>query len=395
MYRAQSYLNPPFAPVLQAPLGNLASLRTDLARVGPTVLTAQMNSNSAFQVPSYHLNASYEEKFNLAVERELVGNLSLTLGYVGGRGVHLWLLASGNAAFPIVVNGRSFVAPGSRRPNPNTGPGVINDSAAQSFYNALQVQLKRRATQNFQFQISYTWAKNIDDSTTGAVATDYLEGDTSQPYNPKADRGLSVLHVGQNFVANGIYSFPSPAQSGLAAGLLGGWQISEIFTAVSGMPFSALITGYNAPDLARQSGRQRPELVLGRSNTNIVSGTTSGCAGTLAGRELGTPNLYFDPCAFFLPPSGFYGSLGRNFLLGPGLLNFDFSLIKNTKLPVSEAGRLEFRADFFNIFNRANFGKPATNVLNATSRQPIGGAGLITTTSTASRQLQFGLKLYF
>ncbi len=395
MYRPQTYLNPPFAPLLTAPLGNLASLVSDVARVGPTVLTAQMNPNSTFQVPSHTINPSYEEKFNLTVERELPGNMSLTLGYVGGRGIHLWILASGNAAFSTLVNGRPFVAAGARRPNPNTGPGAINYSAGQSFYNALQVQLKKRFTRNFQFQTSYTWSKNMDDSTTGGVATDYLEGDISQPYNPKADRGLSALHVGQNFVANGVYSLPSPAKSGIAAGLLGGWQISEIFTAASGLAFNPLITGYNALDLARQSGRQRPELVAGRNNANIVGGNTAGCPGTVAGQELGRPNLYFDPCAFFLPPPGFYGSLGRNMLLGPGLLNFDFSLSKNTKLPLSEASRLEFRADFFNVFNRANFGKPANNVINATTRQPIGGAGLITTTSTASRQLQFGLKLIF
>ena len=199
-------------------------------------------------------------------------------------------------------------------------------------------------------------------------------------FRSKADRGLSALHVGQNFVANAVYSLPS-AGSGFVSALLGGWQVAGVFSAAGGQPFSPSITGYNAPDLARTAGRQRPDLANGRVAADIT--------------HPGNPGQYFDPTAFLLAPPGFYGNAGRNIMIGPGLIDFDFSLDKNIRLHLSEASGLEFRADFFNIFNHPNFGKPATDVLNATSRLPIASAGLITSTSNAARQMQFSLKLFF
>lgn len=129
----------------------------------------------------------------------------------------------------------------------------------------------------------------------------------------------------------------------------------------------------------------------------------NGTSGIKPGQTLGTPSLYFDPCAFVLPPtpagflagSGFYGNAGRNILIGPGLVNFDISLHKSTPLGFREGSRMEFHADFFNLFNRANFAVPAFSVLNPANQQYISGVGQITKTVTSSRQLQFGLKLIF
>ena len=121
--------------------------------------------------------------------------------------------------------------------------------------------------------------------------------------------------------------------------------------------------------------------MAGRSSSSIVTGN---------------PNQYFDPKAFFLPPPGFYGNAGRNHVIGPGLVSFDFSLQKNTPLGIREGSRLEFHADFFNLLNRANFGIPRSSqlqVLNPTTGAYIAGAEKIHNTVTSSRQLQFGLKL--
>ena len=112
------------------------------------------------------------------------------------------------------------------------------------------------------------------------------------------------------------------------------------------------------------------------------------------------PRMQFDPTAFVLPPTGFYGNAGRDILTGPSLINFDFSVTKRTKVPIGETGSLEFHADFFNLFNRANFAvprAPQAQVLNpANPANPlIGGAGKITNTVTSSRQIQFGLKIIF
>lgn len=382
-WRTQTYRNPPFFALLNAVspgTPNLAGAVPFVNQVGPTILTTKTSSSTFVQLPNWDIRSSYEMKVNLTVERDLGWDTRLAAGYLGGRGIGLWRLASANAAPPTLVNGRPFVAAGTRRPNPNLSTGAMNFSDAQSFYNALQVELKKRFSHGLQFQTSYTWSKNMDDSTTGGVATDYNEGDSSQPYNPKGDRGLSALHVAQNFVVNGLYSIPSPQKSGVASYILGGWQLSGIFTAASGIPFVVNVSGFNAPDLARSSGRQRPDLVAGRSAESIV---------------LGRPTKYFDTSAFVLPTQGFYGNLGRNVVLGPGLVNVDTSLLKNFRLPLGEASRLEFHADLFNILNRANFDEPASVVLNATNRSPVAGAGLITRTTTNARQIQFGLKLIF
>jgi hypothetical protein len=128
----------------------------------------------------------------------------------------------------------------------------------------------------------------------------------------------------------------------------------------------------------------------------IVSGTTAGCTGVQAGQALGTPTLYFDPCAFAMPAPGYLGNLGRSTLIGPRFADVDLSLIKSTHLPLTEASRLEFRADFFNLANHPNFAIPsAFQVFNTTTRTPIAGAGTITSTVGNSRQLQFGLKFIF
>ena len=192
---------------------------------------------------------------------------------------------------------------------------------------------------------------------------------------------------------------PSPVKSRFASTLLGGWQLSGILSASTGPPFTVFTSGFNAPNRGEQSGSQRPDHVPGRSNNNIVSGTTAGCPGVAAGQKLGTPTRYFDPCAFVLPPPNFYGNLGRDTFIGPGFASLDVSVFKSTYLHITEASRLEFRADFFNLANRANFaipnGSSGGQVLNPSNRQYIGSAGRITSTVGSSRQLQFGLKVVF
>ena len=403
MWRTQTYRNAPYFGLISLSGGrgtpNLAGAVAFVNEVGPTILSSQTNSNTFIQLPDYNINSSYEMKANLTIEREIGGDMSVAVGYLGSRAIKLWRLTSCNTRPVSIVDGREFVDPAGARPNQNLGGCAINYTDAQGFYNALQVEVKKRFSKGFQFQTSYTWSKNIDDSTTGGVNTDYTEGSSSRPYNKLADRGLSALHVGQNLVINGLYAFPSPQIFPAARMLLGGWQVSSIFSAASGFPVSAKISGFNAQDLHRASGSQFPDLTLGRSSENIVSGTTAGCTtgpvSIAAGQKLGTPDLYFDPCAFFLPPAGFYGNAGRNILLGPGLLKFDFSLMKNFPMPIAEESRLEFRADFFNLFNRPNFGPPSPRVLNGSNRRYIATAGRITDTTTTGRQMQFGLKLIF
>jgi outer membrane receptor protein involved in Fe transport len=393
-YKTPSYRNPPFAAVISTPVGNLASARADTLRISPTILTSTMNYLSYMEIFQYDLDPTYEMKFNLTLEHELPGNMAVALGYIGGRGIHLWGFQSANALPSEFRDGREFVAttpnPSATfnpRPNPNTGVGSIRNSDAQSFYNAMQVEVKKRFSHGLQFQSSYTWSKNIDDSATGIALTDLREGEGSRPYNTKADRGLSALHLSQNLVLNGIYAFPEPNIAPVSDKLLGGWQVSAIYSASSGIPFTAYTSGRNAPNLSYQAGRQHPDIVAGRSMKDATTGD---------------PNAYIDLSAFALPEAGYYGNAGRNILLGPDFSNVDFSLQKNTKIGLGEGGRLEFRADFFNMLNHANFAVPSSlQLFNPTTRTPqnpspvVAGAGKITGTVNPGRQMQFGLKLIF
>src|SRR5262249_45235106 len=162
------------------------------------------------------------------------------------------------------------------RVNVNTGVGTSRMSDAQSFYNALQIQVRKRLGKGLQIGGWYTFSKNVDDTTTSTGNLDFNDFQTSQPYNPKSYRARSSLHIGQNMVINGVYQIPSPVSSGFTSHVLGGWQVSSIFSASDGVPFAALISGRNAPDQSRSTGRGRPDLVAGRNNGNITTGTTKG-----------------------------------------------------------------------------------------------------------------------
>ena len=176
------------------------------------------------------------------------------------------------------------------------------------------------------------------------------------------DRGLSSFDLTHNFSLNTIYRLPQVISAGgPAAGLLNGWWISGILRTNSGFPFTPALAANRSRSgvLGNQKGLDRPDLVPGIKARNITNGVSRGCDVVPAGTPVGTPNLWFDPCAFTIPGDGFLGHAGRNIVRGPGLTNVDFSMGKDTALSMlGESGKLEFRAEFFNVFNHANFASP-------------------------------------
>jgi hypothetical protein len=235
----------------------------------------------------------------------------------------------------------------------------------------------------------------------------------------------------------------------LKAAALGGWNISGIITRSSGPPLTITQGTSTASNknTAILGGTRRPNLVADRSKDNIISGTTAGCtfgqvafsangtpsyvqngvpgpiipllsgtdaatqsvnlslrANTVsAGRQLGGPNLYFDPCAFsfadLVTVGGTqylsWGNLGRNTLRGPGFINFDFSLSKDWKIPrVSEGFAIQFRGELYNIFNHPNLGVPTAQFINGTGAFNT-QSGQINGTFNSSRQIQLGIKAVF
>lgn len=155
--------------------------------------------------------------------------------------------------------------------------------------------------------------------------------------------------------------------------------MNGIISAASGPPKGIEVTFDRARSLQGEL-EQRPEAVAGFSNNPVLSD----------GRD---PNRYFDVGAFTLPPEGFFGNVGRNTLIAPGIFTFDLGLAKNFSL--HEEIRLQFKAELFNIFNRANFSQPSTTIFDDESGIPLPTAGTITNTSTTSRQIQFALKILF
>lgn len=348
------------------------------------------------------------EEWNLGIEQQIEPNTVFRISYVGSHGYHGFLSidpnaippqicasASGCTAGGVASSGapatpasQSHVAQGAEyipvgaRPNPFLSAGFFWFTNGNTSYNALETGVTHRFSHGLEFNANYTWAKDLDINSALTIA----QGN-NQPQmvmdrtDLRRDWGLSALNVANQVSISGTYELPigkgkpwlNTANRGVEK-LASGWQINGIATLLSGFPFTPVI-GSNRSGDGDTRNPDRPSL-----NPNFSGPVV-----------LGTPQEWFNPAAFTLPPFGTYGDLGRGSFTGPGLADVDFSLFKNTAL--TEKTNLEFRAEFFNIFNRVNFGPPNPTVFSGSTVSA--SAGLITTLATNPRQIQFGLKLIF
>jgi hypothetical protein len=198
------------------------------------------------------------------------------------------------------------------------------------------------------------------------------------PSRPKLDWGPASTDVRNLAVINGTYDLPLGRRTTGEWGrsLLQGWSVSEIATLQSGFPFTPQL-GYNPTNNGDSRDPIRPNLNPDFHGKIIEGG----------------PTQYFNPNAYVVPASGTYGNAGRNSLVGPGFANLDASLRKDTQ--ITEGLRAQFRAEFFNVLNHTNFGTPNEVVYSAAGTTPSPTAGVITSTASTSRQIQFGVKLLF
>ena len=178
--------------------------------------------------------------------------------------------------------------------------------------------------------------------------------------------------------------------SGAAGRLLSGWQVTGIFRVQDGQPFNPSRSTPSAIN-AIASGT-RPNRDMSVPWDKITSGTTAGCPGVAPGQKLGGPERYFDPCAFSLPTTREIGNLGKGALLSPSRVTWDMGVTKETS--ITERWRLQFRAEAFNLMNRANFGNPSSNIFTAGGGRSS-TAGRISSTNGPNRQMQLSLKLLF
>jgi hypothetical protein len=324
------------------------------------------------------------EEWNFRIDQGITSNLLVSLAYVGEHGYHLPNTVDVNTAAPTpTVDGSTahpFPATVTRANNAlaNTRYTLSN---ANSSYNALQVNLMQRTTRGLQFRVNYTFSKSLDIHSSSFLANEGIAGTTTImiPQNPRADWGPSNFNPAHQLKGNFSYDLPlgHGGLLGAHAGritdkLISGWSWRGIFTSQSGFPFTPLV-GSNQ---SNNGDSRNPDRVS--VNPNFTGPVITG-----------NVNQWFDPAAFLLPPAGTYGNAGRNILTGPRLVEFDTSLVKTTT--ISERIRAEFRTEFFNLFNHANFGMPVVAMFSSGAVSPTAGA--ITYTSTTQREIQFGLKL--
>ena len=345
-------------------------------------------------------------QYNMTVDRQLPGNMDLTVAYAGSRGLDIFRIEDANPVLATVLSdGQLFWSGTGQRVNPSWTSMEWYSSGSNSWYNALQVSLLKRMSKGLQFQTSYTFSKSIDTSETQINAENQGTSDwlTYAP-NENIDKSLSAFDTPQNVRFNLIYSIPNIASSnGFLGRLVNGWRWSNILSMQTGYPFTVTESSNRSRDATGVSGggTDRPDVAPGFNLSNITSGTTAGCPGVAPNQALGTPDLYFDPCAFTLQLAGQLGSSGRNVVRGPGFADMDVAFSKDAPLKfLGESGKLEFRADAFNLLNRANFALPGRSVFAGTATdvtEPISAnAGRITTTGVATnRELQFALKIIF
>jgi len=344
--------------------------------------------------------------WSLRVQQEISPNTSLTIGYVGSHGYHELIGLDANEPFPVIcpdpkcpatypatfpaelagtpVPDGSYFVPSNIKPNPAINNTWTWFAIGTSNYHSLQVDVNRRFSRGLSIRGVYTWSRALDDgdSLNGTAAAN-APGLVSNPFNLRADYGLATYDVRNIGVINAVYDLPlgrghaiGGRLEGWSNALASGWSVNNIVTAQSGFPFTPQLS-YNPSNNGDTRNPVRPFVKPGFPGPVI----------------LGKPAQWFDPNAFVAPDNtapnaGFYGNLGRDTLIGPGLATWDFSTFKRTAL--TERLSLQFRAEIFNLLNRANFNTP--NLITFTPSGVSGTAGAITSTSTSSRQVQFGLK---
>jgi hypothetical protein len=377
------------------------------------ILASQIIAGTGLQLPYVQPNPkrSYVMQWNLNVQRELAPDLTAMIAYVGSRGVHQTFRADDiNTAVPTLTSA-GYLWPSPLHSGTVLSPTVGRMDSLQwindTFFGGLEAQLVKRMSHGFQIQGSYTWSRAIDEGA-GSVASDaFLSSIPSLLYFlPKYRRAAADFNVAQNLTINYIWNIPTPQSlSGPRAWVARGWQLGGIFQIRSGLPFTPLIGG-DPLGLNNTSAFAYPDRLRGSgcgylvNPGNVKNYIKLQCfALPLATPAIASQCVPFEPGGSGNPVltgtcSNLLGNGGRNEIYGPGLVNFDFSLFKDTK--IKENLNLQFRAEFFNVFNHSNFNSPIDNsALFNSDGSAVGGAGTIDATSTSNREIQFALKLIF
>ncbi|HEX4810605.1 MAG TPA: carboxypeptidase-like regulatory domain-containing protein [Bryobacteraceae bacterium] len=314
----------------------------------------------------------YVAAWTASFQQELVRGLVGTATYLGNKGTDLLTTTYVNVLNPAT----------GLPPYPAFGVVAWRGNTGNSTFHALQFNLRRAFENGWLLSANYMWSHTINDGSIGGG-----ESDTVQDVFCRAcDKASSDDDVRQVFNASAIYQLPFGAgrrwlsSRGVSRGILGGWELSGVGTARTGLPIDVTVNRSNSsvPGGYSVSGSERPDLYGGVSILPAVQ----------------TPNNWINTAGFYTPANGTFGNLGRNALSGPGLWQLDTALAK--KIFFTEKLGLQLRAEVFNVFNRAQYGQPNANLSTP------GSFGVITTTvnegatgSGTPRQIQVGVRILF
>jgi outer membrane receptor protein involved in Fe transport len=376
----------------------------------------------------HNMSRNYVMQWNFNIQRELTPSLTAQVGYVGSRGIHQPFRADdANIVMPIANTPAGYLWPGGQGLgigngtllNPNQGAIRFINWAGNSQYDAFQAGVLKRMSHGVQIQGSFTWGKSIDNNS-GTIAGDSLSNSVSSLswFNLKLSRGLSEFNIPRTLVINGTWNLPGP-KSGPAAvnWIASGWELGGIVKLNDGPPFTPVFGNDGDPlGLNSSDPYDFPNVLSGPGCTSLINpGNPTNYVKTQCFALPTAPNMAFwlancDTTSGIFGPNltpepfpycfNLRGNAGRDIIPGPGLVNVDFSVFKNNPIRrISESFNVQFRAEVFNIFNRPNFLFPdpegtgvGDSIFDSTGAA-TGTAGLITSTTTAARQIQFALKV--
>ena len=328
--------------------------------------------------------------WNVNVQRELPGLFALTVGYAGSRGDHLLRSNDVNTAAPVTgADGLPFFPANTPRQNTAWTTIELKSSDGDSWYRALIFDVRRRFTNGFSLQSSYTWSKSEDTTQASTFFSDATNGTTSAmpEYIPDYNKGRSDFNAQHNWLLNLAWDLPwGRSLTGTSGAFLSGWRVASIATLRSGYPLTVFVQNNRSrsqwqPSLGPGIGRDRASYAPGFGPDEAVT------------RD---PAQWFNPQAFALQPAGTFGNTGRGDFTGPDLRSVDLAFSKDSRLGNTDR-RLEVRIEVFNLFNRTNFGTPNLIAFaGAADGEPVvGNFGRIRNTVTSARQMQLGVRFRF
>ena len=365
---------------------------------------------------------SYVEQWNINVQRQITPSLTATVGYIGSHGVHMMMRGDdGDMVLPTETSA-GFLWPYNPtskdlRLNPNFGGIRFMTYGTDATYEALTVNVQKRMSHGFQFGAAYTYSKSMD-SSSATIAGDAFSNSLTSWFwfAPQISKALSDYNVPHSVAINAIWQVPGP-RTGFAHAVLGGWEMGSILKLNNGIPTTPLIAG--DPMQVQNNGSDTfgiPDLVAGCDpiNHNYKSGLGGIPMGYINNKCFSLPKAtaaIASQCVPFVGTgtlanpqfpgtcSNLLGNAGRNSIIGPPLVNLDFSLYKNFAVKkISESFSVQFRAEFFNVLNHANFAPPLAfqgskqaQLFNENGTST--NAGALDTLVTQPRDIQFALKV--